>query len=139
MGGDVGFESQPGQGSRFWFRVPLPALSAHGLPDARLTDGPSSAPLPESFEGEVLVVEDHPMNRMVISKILERLGLMVHMVHDGQQAIDRLETGWRPDLVLMDVEMPILDGYSTTRLIRSREAERGSPPSDHRGADRQCL
>ena len=127
MGGDVGFESQPGQGSRFWFRVPLPALSAHGLPDARLTDGPSSAPLPESFEGEVLVVEDHPMNRMVISKMLERLGLMVHMVHDGQQAIDRLETGWRPDLVLMDVEMPILDGYSATRLIRSREAERGSP------------
>ena len=121
MHGSAGVESQPGEGSRFWFKVRLcqsPTTTA--IDPAR--PNASQSPEPSRFQGHVLVVEDHPMNRLVICNMLERFGLQVSVAMNGQEALDWLKKGPHPfNLVLMDVEMPVLDGCSATRLWREWE------------------
>ena len=127
MGGTVGVNSQPGRGSRFWFRVPLAPASADGQETDSMQEAHMVSAVPDRFEGHVLVVEDHPMNRMVIANMLERLGLQIHMVHDGQEALDQLMAGLKPQLIFMDVEMPVMDGYTATQCIRQRERRESAP------------
>lgn len=127
MQGGVGVESQPGQGSRFWFTVRLRKAAAapacHQTPVADV-----KAPVPQHFQGQVLVVEDHPMNRLVICNMLQRLGLDVSVAHHGQEALDMLQQAPHAyHLVLMDVEMPVLDGCSATRRWRQWEQAHGLP------------
>jgi signal transduction histidine kinase/ligand-binding sensor domain-containing protein/CheY-like chemotaxis protein len=76
------------------------------------------------LKGRVLVVEDQPLNREVAIGILKSLGLEVEVAHDGQQALDIMQTE-AFDLILMDCEMPVMDGYSATTALRSREAGNG--------------
>ena len=122
MRGSIGVDSAPGRGSRFHLQVELGAIS-QVQPDAGTTlpaDDGSLAPLC----GTVLLVEDAPVNRMIASHMLRALGLEHIEAENGQQALDLLQTH-RVALVLMDCQMPVLDGYSTTRRIREREAESG--------------
>ncbi len=129
MGGHVGVESVPGQGSRFWFRVRCEVL-ADGE-DARRVErvpaiGSARAEVAATaLSGNVLVVEDNPVNRMFIKALLGKLGLHVVMAHDGQQAVDRVTHGGAPDLALMDLNMPVMDGYTATQRIRQWEREGG--------------
>lgn len=74
----------------------------------------------------VLVAEDNPVNRKVVVSLLERLGCRVIQAHDGRQAIE-LWRAHRPTLILMDCQMPTLDGYEATRLIRAEEESKGVP------------
>ncbi|TLY58291.1 MAG: response regulator, partial [Gammaproteobacteria bacterium] len=74
------------------------------------------------LRGRVLVVEDQPLNREVANGMLTSLGLLVETAADGQQALDRLAKE-RFDVVLMDCEMPVMDGFSATAELRRREAE----------------
>jgi PAS domain S-box-containing protein len=131
MGGGVGVHSEPGQGSRFWFRVRL----AHGPAGAKAPEkartldahAPFHATLPQ-FAGHVLVVEDNAINQMVIQALLAKHGVQVTLVVDGQQAQDALTAPERVapfDLVLMDLQMPVLDGCSATRWLRAWEAQTG--------------
>lgn len=81
-----------------------------------------------SLEGmRVLVAEDHPTNRKVVEIVLEPFGVDLTMVEDGQAALDALEQG-RFDAVLMDMQMPVMDGLSATRAIRAREKASGAWP-----------
>ena len=128
MGGDVGFESTPGQGSRFWVRIPVESRAngddgSHngGLPGAQQ----STSRAVMQLSGRVLVVEDNPTNRHVVAAILGKFGLTVEMAEDGQQAVDRITQGSVPNLVLMDIHMPVLDGYGATQQIRQWEREHG--------------
>ena len=112
MSGDVQAQSEPGRGSRFEFSLPLkPVSEASALPAAAAAD--EQAPTVD-----VLVAEDHPINRQVLGALLERLGHRAHFVGDGEAAVQAVQQQ-RFDLVLMDLHMPSLDGIEATRLIRA--------------------
>ncbi len=130
MNGTAGVESTLGQGTRFWFqvRVSLVLENTHMATQNSLHEPDSQKSL-TTFVGTVLVVEDNPTNQKVISFLLERLGLNVEIAENGEQAVTRMtQNPTPPDIVLMDVQMPIMDGYTATRHIRSWEKETGRIP-----------
>ena len=118
MGGTLDAESRPGVGSTFWFEVDFHAPSGEGaVADQRRADAEApewlAAPL-------VLVAEDSPVNQIVAARALERCGCRVEMVSDGHQALRAL-TRRRFEAVLMDCQMPVMDGYEATRALRRQE------------------
>jgi signal transduction histidine kinase/CheY-like chemotaxis protein/ABC-type phosphate/phosphonate transport system substrate-binding protein len=123
MGGDVGFTSEAGKGSRFWFRIRAKVVpdDAGRRPDVAGTNSPEVAA--QKLAGRLLVVEDNAVNRKVIEALLSRLGITVRSVENGQLAVEALAAGEAPDLVLMDVQMPVMDGITATRAIRRHEGE----------------
>ncbi len=118
MGGTLGVDSQPGIGSTFWFELPL-QRAAEG--EAPASDGTRPMPStgPRLQGAHVLVVDDSAMNRDLAERALALEGATATLAADGQQALQLLQA--RPDgfdAVLMDVQMPVLDGLSAMRAIR---------------------
>lgn len=129
MGGDVGVESQPGQGSRFWFQVRLPVCAddeQHAqAQDSQATASAASQP---ALQGQILIAEDNPINQMVLERMLQKLGLKTQIVGNGHEAVQRVIAQTDTiDLILMDVQMPIMDGFSATRQIRDWEYSENRP------------
>jgi CheY-like chemotaxis protein len=130
MGGDVGVSSQAGQGSAFWFQVRVKRVA--DAQDSRQASRPgpvqADAP-PGAFSGHVLVAEDNAVNAMVIESLLGKLGVTMTLATDGQQAVNAVAQADAAqfDLVLMDLHMPVLDGYGATQKIRQWEAANGRP------------
>jgi PAS domain S-box-containing protein len=125
MGGDVGLESEVGRGSRFWFQLRAAVVAPDEESRQQSRTGRAATPaaaLPAQWSGRVLVVEDNPVNSKVIAAMLTKLGITVTLATDGQQCVDRITQGEQPDLVFMDIQMPVMDGYAATRRIREWEA-----------------
>ena len=119
MGGEISATSEPGEGSVFRVDLPLPSTTAEAQGLAANEDGHADV-----SSMRVLVAEDHPTNRTVISLILEPFGVDLTLVEDGRKAVEAAERG-DYDLILMDLQMPVLDGLSAAREIRALEAVRG--------------
>lgn len=117
MDGELGVESQLGEGANFWFRVNLTQTTAR--PQAM-----HELPAESTASLSILVVDDNETNRLVATKIMENLGHSISTANNGEQALQLL-VGQRFDLVLMDCHMPVLDGFEATRRLRQREAEQG--------------
>ncbi len=123
MGGRIGVDSTPGQGSRFWFELPLRPAEA----PPRVAGPAARAAMPASRSVRVLVADDIATNRTLVAHYLTRAGHRVDLAADGAEALARVAAG-DYGLVLLDVRMPGMDGPAAARAIRALPGPRGQVP-----------
>jgi signal transduction histidine kinase/DNA-binding response OmpR family regulator len=120
MGGRIWYDSEEGRGTVFRVAIPLERTAAPAAPAASRADASALRGL------HVLAVEDNDVNRLIVERMLGRLGASVESAKDGNEALAMLERG-RPDIALLDIQMPGMSGYDLARRVREIERGRGLP------------
>ncbi|MEY4750696.1 MAG: hypothetical protein RIQ60_2910 [Pseudomonadota bacterium] len=131
MGGEIGVSSEPGQGSTFWFTVRLGLVNAAASPLPEVT---SEFPQPvaanrlnQLYAGaRILLADDDAISRKVYRALIEAAGLSVDLAEDGHQAVEQAQAQTYA-LILMDVQMPVMNGLDATRAIRSNSLNTTTP------------
>ena len=124
MGGQISLESNAGQGSTFFFTVPV--AIGHKAPHKQQDHDEEKTLSRDILGAKILLVEDHDINRQVAKEILEGAGFFVRMANNGEQAFS-MALSQDFDLVLMDLQMPVMDGYQATREIRRYKTAQDLP------------
>jgi signal transduction histidine kinase/DNA-binding NarL/FixJ family response regulator len=127
MGGELKIDSRPGQGTTMSFTIPVKIVSSSDAASATAAAGMRRravglAPGPRRYR--ILAVDDLAEGRQLLARLLARLGFELREASDGRQAVEAWES-WQPDLIWMDMRMPVMDGREATRQIRAREAGTG--------------
>ena len=144
MGGTIGVDSVQGQGSTFWFTLPLEAVSSDEEPINEMEPPAPVTRLSNLRPLRVLVAEDNVINQQVASGFLERLGHHVTIAANGLEAVETIKSGTH-DIIFMDVQMPEMDGLEATKVIRSLPSPLGDLPiiamtaNAMKGDEERCL
>jgi len=125
LGGEIGFTSEAGAGSRFWFSLPFGLPVEKASPEELPVAGSQVSTLGRGLR--VLVADDNQINRRVITRLLEQAGCAVDIASNGQDAVKLVRAG-RYDAVLMDIYMPDMDGYQATAAIRALPGDAALTP-----------
>ena len=128
MQGTIGVESRPHVGSVFTFTARLGSMDGFEMPPAESPHGMSESEIAARLRGaRILVAEDNDFNQQVVVELLERTGARITLADTGREALARLDDSGPFELILMDVQMPEMDGYEATRIIRQRADTRDLP------------
>lgn len=136
LGGEAGVQSEAGAGSKFWFRIPcdivqqtsalaggvLPAPATLAAAASGTGDGTQQAGA-RTGTSHLLVVEDDEINRFVVESMLDQLQVKAEYLANGQECVDAIVNGSTPSLILMDLQMPVMNGIEATKRIREWEGE----------------
>lgn len=113
MGGKIELQSEIGRGTTFTLRIPL-----REVPRSSIRATPDTGSVRFSSKNVVLCVEDHFINQKMIAAIFKDLGIDIHIANNGREGYEKAQE-LRPDLILMDLHMPLMDGFETVRKIRA--------------------